>query len=78
MGIHYTYKSQSGERNLRKQQKQEELRRRSDQRKQSKEQPNKDDNNVYVVPDKEVVTLEHLTNPDFKKWLIRDYLIGMT
>jgi hypothetical protein len=38
MGIHYTYKSQSGERNLRKQQKQEELRRRSDQRKQSQEQ----------------------------------------
>ena len=67
MGIHYTYKSQSGERNLRKQQKQEELRRRSDQRKQSKEQPNKDDKNVYVVPDKEVVTLEHLTNPDLKK-----------
>jgi len=66
MGIHYTYKSQSGERNLRKQQKQEELRRRSDQRKQSKErtEPTPD---VYVVPDNEVVTLDHLTNPDFKK-----------
>jgi cell division protein FtsX len=66
MGIHYTYKSQSGERNLRKQQKQEELRRRSDQRKQSKEhtEPTPD---VYVVPDNEVVTLDHLTNPDLKK-----------
>lgn len=66
MGIHYTYKSQSGERNLRKQQKQEELRRRSDQRKQSKEQiePTPD---VYVVPDNEVITLDHLTNPDLKK-----------
>jgi hypothetical protein len=66
MGIHYTYKSQSGERTLRKQQKQEELRRRSDQRKQSKEQiePATD---VYVVPDHEVVTLDHLTNPDLKK-----------
>jgi hypothetical protein len=66
MGIHYTYKSQSGERNLRKQQKQEELRRRSEQRKQSKEeeQPQTD---VYVVPDNEVVTLDHLTNPDLKK-----------
>ena len=66
MGIHDTYKSQSGERNLRKQQKQEELRRRSDQRKQSKEQtePTPD---VYVVPDNEVVTLDHLTNPDLKK-----------
>ena len=66
MGIHYTYKSQSGERNLRRQQKQEELRRRSDQRKQAKEQtePTLD---VYVVPDNEVVTLDHLTNPDLKK-----------
>lgn len=66
MGIHYTYKSQSGERNLRKQQKQEELRRRSDQRKQANAQtePNTD---VYVVPDNEVVTLDHLTNPELKK-----------
>jgi hypothetical protein len=66
MGIHYTYKSQSGERNLRKQQKQEQLRRRSDERKQSQEQiaPATD---VYVVPDDEVVTLDHLTNPDLKK-----------
>ena len=66
MGIHYTYKSQRGERNLRKQQKQEELRRRSEQRKQSRdqEQIQKD---VYVVPDNEVVTLDHLTNPDLKK-----------
>ena len=66
MGIHYTYKSQSGDRNLRKQQKQEELRRRSDQRKQSQEQiePATD---IYVVPDDEVVTLDHLTNPDLKK-----------
>ena len=66
MGIHYTYKSQSGERNLRKQQKQDQLRSRSDQRKQSREQaePTTD---VYVVPDNEVVTLDHLTNPDLKR-----------
>jgi len=64
MGIHYTYKSQSGERNLRKQQKQEELRRRSEQRKKSKQQAPVD---VYVVPDNEVVTLDHLTNPALKK-----------
>jgi len=66
MGIHYTYKSQSGERNLRRQHKQAELRRRSDQRKQSKKQtqPTPD---VYVVPDNEVVTLDHLTNPDLKR-----------
>jgi len=66
MGIHYTYKSQSGERTLRRQQKQDQLRSRSDQRKQSREQtePTTD---VYVVPDNEVVTLDHLTNPDLKK-----------
>ena len=66
MGIHYTYKSQSGERNLRKQQKQDQLRRRSDQRKQSKEQT-ESATDVYIVPDNEVVTLDHLTNPDLKK-----------
>jgi len=66
MGIHYTYKSQNGERNLRRQQKQDQLRRRSDKRKQSREQPeNRAD--VYVVPDNEVVTLDHLTNPDLKR-----------
>ncbi len=66
MGIHYTYKSQSGERNLRKQQKQDQLRSSSDERKQSREQaePTTD---VYVVPANEVVTLDHLTNPDLKK-----------
>ena len=66
MGIHHTYKSQSGERNLRKQQKQDQLRSRSDERKQSREQaePTTD---VYVVPANEVVTLDHLTNPDLKK-----------
>ena len=66
MGIHYTYKSQSGERNLRKQQKQDQLRSRSDQRKQSREQA-EPASNVYVVPANEVVTLDHLTNPDLKK-----------
>ncbi len=66
MGIHYTYKSQSGERNLRRQQKQDQLRRRSDGRRQSREhtEPTTD---VYVVADNEVVTLDHLTNPDLKK-----------
>ena len=68
MGIHYTYKSQSGERNLRKQQKQEELRRRSDGRKQSRDQEQTQaQKDVYVVPGNEVVTLDHLTNPDLKK-----------
>ena len=66
MGIHYTYKSQSGERNLRKQHKQDQLRRRSDERKQSREQA-EPPTDIYVVPENEVVTLDHLTNPDLKK-----------
>ena len=66
MGIHYTYKSQSGERNLRKQHKQDQLRRRSDERKQSREQVELS-TDIYVVPENEVVTLDHLTNPDLKK-----------
>ena len=66
MGIHYTYKSQSGERNLRKQQKQDQLRRRSEERKQSREQA-EPATDIYVVPANEVVTLDHLTNPDIKK-----------
>ena len=66
MGIHYTYKSQSGERNLRKQQKQDQLRSRSDQRKQSREQA-EPATDIYVVPANEVVTLDHLTNPDLTK-----------
>lgn len=65
MGIHYTYKSNRGERNLQKKQKQEELRRRSNQRKQIKQQ--KGEVNVYVVPEDEIVTLDTLTNPDKQK-----------
>jgi len=65
MGIHYTYKSNRGERNLQKKQKQEELRRRSNQRKQINQQQK--ETNVYVVPADEVVTLDTLTNPDRKR-----------
>lgn len=65
MGIHYTYKSNKGERDLQKKQKQEELRRRSNQRKQIKQQQKETD--VYVVPADEVVTLDTLTNPDKKR-----------
>lgn len=65
MGIHYTYKSNRGERDLQKKQKQEELRRRSNQRKQIKQQ--RKEANVYVVPEDEIVTLDTLTNPDRKR-----------
>ena len=64
MGIHHTYKSQRGERSLRKQAKQEELNRKAQQRKQQKQSST--DSNVYVVPENEVVTLDTLTNPNKK------------
>ena len=62
MGIHHTYKSNRGERSLAKQQKQEELRRRAQQRQKQKQKVKADD--VYVVPDDEVVTLDILTKPN--------------
>jgi hypothetical protein len=62
MGIHHTYKSNRGERSLAKQQKQEELRRRAQQRQKQKQKVKEED--VYVVPNDEVVTLDILTNPN--------------
>jgi hypothetical protein len=62
MGIHHTYKSNRGERSLAKQQKQAELRRRAQQRQKQKQKVKEDD--VYVVPNNEVVTLDILTNPN--------------
>lgn len=64
MGIHYTYKSTRGERDLQKRQKQKELQRRSNQRKKIKQQQK--ESNIYVVPENEIVTLDILTNPDKK------------
>jgi hypothetical protein len=61
MGIHHTYKSQRGERSLKKQQKQEALRRKATERKQQKNLKTNQD--VYVVPEHEVLTLDTLTNP---------------
>jgi hypothetical protein len=65
MGIHHTYKSNRGERSLAKQQKQAELHRRAQQRRQQKQQQQKED--VYVVPENEVLTLDILTNPNKDK-----------
>ena len=62
MGIHHTYKSNRGERSLAKQQKQEELRRRAQQRQKQKQKVKEED--VYVVPEKEILTLDLLTNPE--------------
>ncbi len=65
MGIHYTYKAQRGERSLKKQQKQEERQRRSNARK-FKKQLDKENNQTLTFPENEVITLDHLTNPDRK------------
>jgi hypothetical protein len=62
MGIHHTYKSNRGERSLAKQQKQADLRRRAQQRQKQKQQQQKED--VYVVPEDKVLTLDILTNPN--------------
>ena len=62
MGIHHTYKSNRGERSLVKQQKQAELRSRAQKRQKQKQKVKEED--VYVVPDNEVVTLDILTNPN--------------
>ena len=65
MGIHYTYKAQRGERSLKKQQKQEERQRRSNARK-FKKQLDKESNQTLTFPENEIITLDHLTNPDRK------------
>jgi len=65
MGIHHTYKSNRGERSLAKQQKQEKLQRRSNQRKEKKQQ--QIENELYIVPENEIVTLDILTDPDRKR-----------
>ena len=63
MGIHHTYKSNRGERSLQKQQKQTELRRRSQERQQQKQQQKKVED-VYVLPEDQVLTMDILTNPN--------------
>lgn len=65
MGIHHTYKSNRGERSLAKQKKQEKLQRRSNQRKEKKQQ--QIENELYIVPENEIVTLDILTDPDRKR-----------
>ena len=65
MGIHHTYKSTRGERSLAKQQKQEELRRRAQQRQKQKQKVKEED--MYVVPADEVITLDILTKPNKAK-----------
>ena len=66
MGIHYTYKSQRGERSLKKQEKQMERQRRSRNRKLLKKQQDIKSNS-YVVPPEQILTLDVLTDPSKRK-----------
>ena len=64
MGIHHTYKSQAGERALKKQGKQLERQHRSRNRKHLKQQ--KENNDSFIVPVNTVITMDLLTNPKRK------------
>jgi len=61
MGIHNTYKAQSGERKAKKQAKQMERQRLSRNRQQLKQQQTNNDS--YVVPEGVTLTLDMITNP---------------
>ena len=63
MGIHHTYKSQAGERALKKQEKQMDRQRRSRNRKILKQQQQKENNNNFVVPVNTPITIDMLTDP---------------
>ena len=62
MGIHHTYKSQAGERALKKQGKQLERQRRSRNRKILKQQTENKDN--FSVPVNTCITMDMLTDPN--------------
>ena len=62
MGIHHTYKSQRGERALKKQGKQLERQRRSHNRKLLKQQ--EEIPNTISVPVNTVITMDMLTDPN--------------
>ena len=61
MGIHHTYKSQAGERALKKQGKQLERQHRSQNRKILKQQ--QENRNNFSVPVNTIITMDMLTDP---------------
>ena len=62
MGIHHTYKSQAGERALKKQGKQLERQHRSRNRKILKQQ--QENRNNFSVPVNTIITMDMLTDPN--------------
>ena len=64
MGIHYDYKSTRGAKAMEKQAKREKKLVERRAKKQAKSGVKKEDNNT--IPIDQVITLDHLTNPDKK------------
>ncbi len=65
MGIHHTYKSQAGERALKKQEKQMERQRRSHNRKILRQQQQHKENKINsTVPVNTIITMDMLTDPN--------------
>ena len=64
MGIHYTYGANRGAKKMEKQAKREKKLAERRAKKQSKQGTNKSEDNT--IPIDQVVTLEHLTNPEKK------------
>lgn len=60
MGIHYDYKSTRGDKKMRKQQEREERRRRKKKAQVTKQQE-------PTVPEDVVLTMDMLTDPNFRK-----------
>ena len=65
MGIHYDYKSTRGAKAMEKQAKREKKLAEKRAKRQAKQEPDKDEENKSIPLD-QVITLDHLTNPDKK------------
>ena len=66
MGIHYDYKSTRGAKAMEKQAKREKKLAEKRAKKQAKAGFEKDKDNDKTIPLDQVITLDHLTNPDKK------------
>ena len=64
MGIHYDYKSSRGAKAMEKQAKREKKLAEKRAKKQAKAGFDKDKNNDKTIPLDQVITLDHLTNPE--------------
>ena len=65
MGIHYTYGANKGSKLMEKKAKREKKLAEKREKRQAKQEPDKDEENKSIPLD-QVITLDHLTNPDKK------------